>query len=81
MDLSEIINIVQTLVLPVLGVLGYFIRQLLSRLNQMEKELKTFITHQEARVLVEDMQEPLKVSLRNVEYLLNRILNELEKKH
>lgn len=81
MEFAEIISLLQTLVLPVLGVLGYFVKQLLARLDHMEKELKSFITHQEARVLVEDMQEPLKVSLRNVEYLLNRILNELEKKH
>lgn len=81
MEFAEIISILQTLILPVLGILGYFVKQLLARLDHMEKELKSFITHQEARVLVEDMQEPLKVSLRNVEYLLNRILNELEKKH
>ena len=81
MDFSTILNVVQVLVLPVVGLIAYFVKRLIERLDSMEKDLASFITHQEARTLVEDMQKPLEVSLKNVEYLLNRILNELEKKH
>ena len=81
MDINTILNVIQVCVLPVLGVAGYFIKRILSKIDEMEKEMETFISAAEARQLIDDKQEALIARIKNVEYLLNRILNELQKKH
>lgn len=76
MSFDQIIYIVTT---ALVGLLGFFVRSHMQRIDTIEKAMDTKLSEQQARQLLADKLDPVKETLEDVKDKINKLYDTLLK--